>query len=377
MSTTYTAVVIGGGYYGCYLAVHLAKSGERVLLLEASEELFTRASYNNQARIHNGYHYPRDRMTALRSHQNFDRFIADHEGAVVNRCESYYAIARELSKVSARTFATMFERIGAPLSLAPHRIRKLFDACMVEEVFSVREYVFDGTALRNLMRNRLEQSRVEVHLSEPVCRILPLPDGLLEVQSTQRVCRTTDVYNCTYSQTNALLRASGVPEIPLKHELAEVALIRPPAALFGVGITVMCGPFFSSLPFPARKLHSLTHVSYTPQFSWVEGMGEIESRERAEALLRSPRTSGAPRMLAHAARFIPAFAEGRHVDSLWEVKTVLPRNERDDGRPILFQRDCGLRGLHCVLGAKFDNIYDLLDEVDKLDVARKGEPLTV
>jgi hypothetical protein len=104
-------------------------------------------------------------------------------------------------------------------------------------------------------------------------------------------------------------------------------------------------------------------------------MGEVESREQAEALLRLPRVSSARRMLAHAARFIPAFTECPHVDSLWEVKTVLPRNERDDGRPILFRRDCGLRGLHCVLGAKLDNIYDLLDEVDNLGASRQGELL--
>ena len=27
----------------------------------------------------------------------------------------------------------------------------------------------------------------------------------------------------------------------------------------------MCGPFFSAMPFPARGLHTLSHVRYTPQ----------------------------------------------------------------------------------------------------------------
>jgi len=48
------------------------------------------------------------------------------------------------------------------------------------------------------------------------------------------------------------------------------------------------------------------------------------------------------------------------VDSVWEVKTVLPRSEVDDSRPVLYP---GLRlpGLTCMLGAKIDNIYDVLE----------------
>ena len=34
------------------------------------------------------------------------------------------------------------------------------------------------------------------------------------------------------------------------------------------GVTIMDGPFMSSIPFPQRNLHSLTHVRYTPHFTW-------------------------------------------------------------------------------------------------------------
>jgi hypothetical protein len=73
-------------------------------------------------------------------------------------------------------------------------------------------------------------------------------------------------------------------------------------------------------------------------------------------------------MVHDAARYLPILGQCSYVDSLWEVKAVLPRNEADDGRPILFRRHHGLTNFHCVLGAKIDNVYDLLDEMG-------GEPV--
>ena len=55
------AVIIGGGFYGAAIAVYLAKQRglKRITLIEREPTLLARASYNNQARVHNGYHYPR------------------------------------------------------------------------------------------------------------------------------------------------------------------------------------------------------------------------------------------------------------------------------------------------------------------------------
>ena len=71
-------------------------------------------------------------------------------------------------------------------------------------------------------------------------------------------------------------------------------------------------------------------------------------------------------MRRDAARYVPLLTNARYERSLWEIKTVLPINESDDGRPILFQTNVGLRNCHCVLGAKIDNIYDVLEQIDLL-----------
>jgi L-2-hydroxyglutarate oxidase LhgO len=78
----YDAIVIGGGFYGCSLALALASRFHRVAVLEQRPELMSRASYVNQARVHNGYHYPRSFLTALRSSVNFPRFVSDRKSVV-------------------------------------------------------------------------------------------------------------------------------------------------------------------------------------------------------------------------------------------------------------------------------------------------------
>jgi hypothetical protein len=68
-------------------------------------------------------------------------------------------------------------------------------------------------------------------------------------------------------------------------------------------------------------------------------------------------------MLNDARRYLPVLDESRYIDSIWEVKTVLPRSEVDDSRPILVKRDHGLAGLTCVMGSKIDNVYDMIEWV--------------
>ncbi len=359
----YHAIIVGGGFYGCSLAVAIARQGGKVLLCEQEEALLTRASFNNQARVHNGYHYPRSVLTALRSRVNFPRWVNDYRGCVVDDFEKYYAIARRFSKVSAQQFRSMMQRINAPLEPAPKHVTKLFNSALIEEVFTVREFAFDAVKLRAMMEADLKEAGVEVMYRT---RALKLAQDGASIRVTllrdghETAASATHVFNCTYSHINELLAASGLPLIRLKHELAEMALVEVPEVLRNLGITVMCGPFFSCMPFPARGLHTLSHVRYTPHGAWQET--ERTSPELRDFLNHKRPASHYPYMLADSQRYLPALSECRLVDSLWEIKTVLPQSEECDSRPILFKNNCGLKNLHCVMGAKIDNIFDALAE---------------
>lgn len=361
-------VVIGGGFYGCMLALHQRRSrGATVLLVERDSALLGRASYVNQARVHNGYHYPRSFLTALRSRVNYPRFLADFRDCIDDGFAHWYAIGKRFSHVSARQFQTFCERIQAPLEPAPPEARRHFDADFVEDVFVVRECAFDAVRLRARLARDLADAGVEVLLGTEASRVRGGEAGgvdvVLESAGTSRVVSAERVLNCTYARTNRLLADSGLPRIALKHELTEMAVIEPPPELRATAITVMCGPFFSMMPFPPLGRHTLSHVRYTPHVAWSDDPDAAYS-DPYERLAAQGRRTAFPHMIRDAARYVPALARCRHDASLWEVKTVLPRSETDDGRPILFKPTEGLPGLVNVMGSKIDNVYDAVQQLE-------------
>lgn len=362
------AIVIGGGFYGCAIAIHLAEHTKmrNILLVERESALMTRASYNNQARIHNGYHYPRSFTTAYRSRVNLPRFMQDWPSAVKKDFTKLYAIARHNSKVTAKQFQRFCRDIGASVEPADLAFQQLFERRLIEEVFLAEEYAFDSAILAKRAEADLAAHGIQLALGTAVEAIQASGRDAVQVDmvSGNGIGQSTQaryVFNCTYSGLNQLSGDFPGVSVPIKHEVTELALVSPPASLVRLGITVMDGPFFSLMPFPARGLHTLSHVRYTPHFHWHDKPGLDPYRKLNEYECESR----VDRMLRDAARYLPNIAEARHVDSLFEIKTVLTKNEGDDGRPILFEQHIGLRGCYSVLGAKIDNIYDIIQKLDQ------------
>ena len=350
---------MGGGFYGARLALVLRARGGRVLLVERESTLLGRASLRNQARVHNGYHYPRSILTSLRSRLNYARFLTEYADCVDQSFAHYYAIARG-SKVTAAQFTEFCRRIGAPLSAAPAAVGRLFNSSRIESVFEVRECAFDAVKLRERVTRELEAAGVELATETEATRITSRAGSSARVTlrraSKDTIVDADVVVNATYSRLNHLLASSGAAIIPAKHELTEMALIEPPPELGGAAVTVMDGPFFSMMPYPSRGLFTLSHVRYTPHCSWHDRAGD------SIAMIDDPsrgRTSRHLHMVRDAERYLPAMRSARYIDSLWEVKTLMPRSEQDDSRPILLRRSDEHPACLTVLGAKIDSVYDV------------------
>ena len=362
----YDVVIIGGGFYGLRIAIYLKENlgVENILILEKESKMMTRASYGNQARIHNGYHYPRSVLTALRSRMNFPVFAEEYPEAVVNNFDKYYAVAKKLSKVNSKQFDLFCRKIGAEIEPAGRDISKRFNSYMVENVFKVKEYAFDSWKLRELLLRRVERLGIEYINGCEVQRVW-CENDCLQIETNIDTFEAEWVINCGYSQINTLNRASGLPLMSFKHEIAEMCLVKLPKGMEDFSITVMDGPFFSIMPFPTRGLHTMSHVRYTPHTEWRDNEG-ADGRNPHEWLASNRLKSNFPQMYADIVRYIPGLKGMEYADSVWEVKTVLVQSEDDDSRPILFKPHYGLKNYVCIMGGKLDNIYDVFKELEGL-----------
>lgn len=358
-----------------YLAEYMALHGKTVILCEKENDFMQRASYNNQARVHNGYHYPRSILTALRSRISFPRFCTEFPDCIDDSFEKYYMVGKILGKITAKQFEKFCSRIGAPCKRPPQDVIDLVNPNYIEAVYSTVEYAFDAQKLKNIMQQRIENADVDIKLDTMVKSITKTDNDLsvtihpaANPEETEEI-DAQHVFNCTYSMTNFVLSQSKLQQIPLKHEMTEMCLVDVPDCLKNKGITVMCGPFFSVMPFPDRKLHSFSHVRYTPHYEWHDTQHKpyMNPHNHYDHV---DKKSMWRKMQSDAQRYMPVLADCKYHDSLWEVKTVLPRSETDDSRPILFKANYMLDGLHCILGGKIDNVYDMIKIIEQLGITK-------
>ena len=178
----YDCVVIGGGFFGLYIAEFMSHRLPNVLVCEKEKDVMQRASLANQARVHSGYHYPRSILTALRARVSFPKFVEEFKDCIDDNFDKYYAVGRILSKVTAKQFSLFCNRIGAFCEPAPYSIVKLFEPQFIEAVFSVREYAFDAARMKLHMVNRLRDSGVEIQVKSLVTRVCQRDQGGMTLQ---------------------------------------------------------------------------------------------------------------------------------------------------------------------------------------------------
>ena len=183
----FDAVVIGAGFYGSLISIYLNKNKniKKILLIDKEAEIMKRSSSRNQARIHNGYHYPRSFMTANRSHLNFSRFVTDWITSVKKDFISIYAIAKNNSKVSSHQFKMFCNKVGVPITEAKENLKKLFNMSLISNVYVTEEYTFDANIFKSLVLNEINKTNINLQLNSEVKRISKKNNDIILITSTK------------------------------------------------------------------------------------------------------------------------------------------------------------------------------------------------
>ena len=95
--------IIGGGIFGVSIYIKLKEAGHDCMLLEEKKKLLSGATTNNLNRIHHGFHYPRDKKTALQSIKGYKSFKKFYNKSIIKNFPNFYLIANK-SKVNLEQY---------------------------------------------------------------------------------------------------------------------------------------------------------------------------------------------------------------------------------------------------------------------------------
>jgi glycine/D-amino acid oxidase-like deaminating enzyme len=255
-------VIIGGGFYGCFIAYQIAARfpALSVVVLEKEGRLFARASATNQGQLHQGYMYSADVDLAAECARNAVTFTENFRDAVEQDVVCYFGIHRD-SEIDPDGYERFCAALELPLRPA-HAARRYFGADVVASYVST-ERTFNPVRLAAMMRDRLAATGVEIRLSAGVHRVVPQDDGSHAViLADGGFISAGTVYNATFADINPLHTRSRFDHVPIRCEVFLHFLLRLPADLARAGIAVIRGRFASALPSATRGGHLLAAAAY-------------------------------------------------------------------------------------------------------------------
>ena len=369
----YDKIIIGAGLYGLYSALFCAKRGQKVIVLECDPTPFRRATYINQARVHQGYHYPRSISTALKSAGYFERFNKDYDFCINREFDQIYATSSQYSWSDGKQFKDFCKAADIPCEqLVPENY---FKPGMCDGVFRTREYTYDAKILLDYFLEELTKypNEATIKYGVDITTIDKTSDSYIVHTAEGIDYESGFVLNATYASTNQILEKVGFEKFGIKYELCEIILCDVNEKLKDIGFTVMDGPFFSIMPFGKTGLHSLTSVTFTPHTASYDGLPTFECQKESGGYCSpthlgncndcpaKPKTAF-PYMANLARKYMLDEYGFEYKGSLFSMKPILMSSEIDDSRPTVIRKYSENPTFVGVLSGKINTVYDL-DEV--------------
>ena len=368
----YDKIIIGAGLYGLYSALFCAKKRQKVLVLECDGAPFRRATYINQARVHQGYHYPRSISTAMKSAGYFQRFNEDYGFCINREFEKVYATSSQYSWSSGEQFKSFCAAANIPCEEL--HTNRFFKQGMCDGAFLTREYTYDAMILRDYYLDNLKNySNVEILYGVRIIKIERNIDSYCIYTDDRKQYQSGFVLNATYAGTNQILNMLNFEKFGIKYELCEIILCDVNDKLKQYGFTVMDGPFFSIMPFGKTGLHSLTSVTFTPHTTSYDEVPTFECQQYSKGYCSplwlgncndcpAKPTSAFPYMASLARKYLRNEYQFEYHGSLFSMKPILMSSEIDDSRPTVIRTYSTDPTFVGVLSGKINTVYDL-DEV--------------
>lgn len=270
---TFKFGVIGAGWYGCHIASSFKSLGFDVSVFEAQDDLMTRASGNNQFRLHQGFHYARNYRTRLQSRDGYMRFLERYPHLSEPVENNLYAVPDNDSLLDFPTYRLIMTSSGIEFWEAPVQDYGL-NGC--GGVLLSKERVLLTERARNFFRRKLGCT---LRLSTPVTS-LEVNDSSVHINGE----KFDYVVDATWGGFSSI-------DLPVHYEPTLLLYYRSDISSFA--LTLVDGELCSIYPTETKGLFTLSSVTHTPLGSFpsmrdararLECVTELEVEEKRQLM---------------------------------------------------------------------------------------------
>ena len=321
--------IIGGGWYGCHIALSLINKGYDVQIYEKNKDLFSESSLYNQNRLHLGFHYPRSYKTRIQSKRGFRLFMKNYPELIKTIDLSLYAISSNNSLLDFETYKMIldstqlsYEDVTSSLPIFVKNVDGVID-CDEQTILSSKAKVFFQKKLNNY--------------------------SIFNTSITAQDCinmanRDTFVIDCTWNKLFQKNNLFYEPTIIFKYKNLKK---------INFGLTMMDGKLCSLFPFDENST-TLSDVDLTP-------LGKYNSVKEAYSKIKKIGTKDISEKISKMEKKIKEFLPGFH-DYFCEPKPYFsiktkPINSFNDNRYTYLTKE--KNNLFSVFAGKIDTIFDI------------------
>lgn len=250
--------IIGGGFYGCYLACKISEYYPKIQIsiYEKNNKLLLESAINNQYRLHQGFHYPRSIETIRQTKSGFKQFCKQFRKFIYFPKKNYYLIHKK-SNVSLKEYCQIYKKIKLKFkNLSLKRISFLKDNSQYSGAIKVSEGIINLSRLYKYINKKIfSNKKIKIYYNSNV-------SGINKIDGTIFTKKEVGPYNLIINSSYVDLNLGLKNKFKVKYELASLIHIKNYLGA-DYAITIMDGNFVSVYPIN-KKTTTLSSVKYTP-----------------------------------------------------------------------------------------------------------------
>uniref|UniRef100_A0A6C0I8Y6 FAD dependent oxidoreductase domain-containing protein n=1 Tax=viral metagenome TaxID=1070528 RepID=A0A6C0I8Y6_9ZZZZ len=243
-------IVIGTGWYGCYISTIL-KNKHEVILIDKNTDIFENSSYYNQNRVHLGYHYPRSFKTRQLCKNTYDKFLKEFSHLINKIPKNYYTISKN-SLIDYDTYKNLYTYENYSFNIHQNTDFDNIDGNLIE----VDELVIDSLKAKNYFKEKLQDTK---YIFNTTVNKYSRNNNKITVHTDKGDYQCDFLLDCTYNQLGLCKNNKYIYELDIMFEFKKINFVN-----FN-GITIMDGNFMSLYPRDIdNDIFTLSDVEHTP-----------------------------------------------------------------------------------------------------------------